>query len=392
MRQTNNLETGFPSKLVGIEDLTSDQINRIYALARKIDHDAEILGGYASSIKPNRYEDLKQKKIILAFEQESTRTMESFYAAAKSLGAEVNKIDLNNSSRAKNESLRDTFKMYENYGADLIVYRGNVSLEEADLSNINIPVINAGDKNQHPTQALLDSYVMAGEAGIDDIRELAYNVLFAGHTRDYRAAHSLALLLNGTNCEIVNLIPSGGHAMDDKWLYGCKSHPFLQLAKGVKVYGLGDYPYPLEKDIDNIEYFLDRSVPEIVDGIKLRKAREDRREYLKTLSELIKDKDIDIIYMCRPTIGGEQAIIRGLTPEFVDMHAKQSMKIMHPLPRDENRNELDMRFDLTARDLYTEKQPRAGVRIRQALLTLMLGNVASDSMKYRKEDIQYIGM
>lgn len=390
MHPANYCENRFPSKLLGIEDLTPDQINSIHALARKIDHDAEILGGYASSIKPGMYEDLKRKKIILAFEQESTRTIESFYTAAKSLDAEVEKIDLNNSSRAKNESLRDTFKMYENYGVDLIVYRGNVSLEEADLSNINIPVINAGDKNQHPTQALLDSYVMAGEAGIGDIRELAYNVLFVGHTQEYRAAHSLALLLNGTNCKIANLIPSGGHAMDDKWLYGCKSHPFLQIAKGVKVYGLGDYPYPLEKDIDNIEYFLDRSVSEIVDGDKLRRAREDRREYIHTLSELVKDKDI--IYLIRPTIEGEQAIIYGLTPEFVDMHAKSTMKIMHPLPRDENRNELDMRFDLTARDLYTEKQPRAGVRIRQALMALMLGNVATESMKYRKEDIQYIGM
>ena len=390
MRQVNYRETGFPTKLIGIENLTTEQINSIHALARKIDHDAEILGGYASSIKPDRYEDLKQKKIILAFEQESTRTMESFYAAAKSLGAEVEKIDLNNSSRAKNESLRDTFKMYENYGADLIVYRGNVSLEDADFSNITIPLINAGDKNQHPTQALLDSYVMAEEAGIDDIRVLAYNILFVGHTQDYRAVQSLALLLNGTNCEIVNLFPSGGRPMDDKWLYGCPSRPFLQFVKGRERYCLGNYPYPFVKDIDNIEYFLDRSVPEIIDGDKLRKARGDREEYLQNLSELIKDKDF--IYFTRPTINGEQAIIHGLTPEFVDVHAKPELKIMHPLPRDETLNELDMRFDLTGRDLYTEKQPRAGVRIRQALLTLMLGNVTSESIKHRNEDIQYIGM
>jgi len=32
---------------------------------------AEILGGYASSIKPDRYEDLKQKKIILALNRKA---------------------------------------------------------------------------------------------------------------------------------------------------------------------------------------------------------------------------------------------------------------------------------------------------------------------------------
>lgn len=370
-----------PNNILGIEyeaepsplnSLNIDQINTIHGLTRLFEEDAATnFKNYKDSIRVNRYPLLDGKRVYLLFEKESTRTIGSFEIAAESLGATVKPKDLTRSSMAKGESLTDTFHMYQDdYGADMIVYRGDVDLRNVDLSDIEIPIINAGDMNEHPTQAILDSYVLIKEANINDVKNLNLKVMFVGHTRGYRAAQSLSLLLNYTNCDITNLFPSSGHPMDAKWLYACNPHPFLHLAKPSREYCLGEYPYPSEKDIDTKEYFLDPKVPEIVDGNKLIRARNDRRDYLHTLSELISDKDI--LYICRPTIEGEQAIIRGLTPDFIGRHAKQTMKIMHPLPRDKNRHELDKGFDGTARDLYRISQPQAGVRTRQALLALMV--------------------
>ncbi len=108
------------------------------------------------------------KKVALVFAEPSTRTFQSFYLAAKTLGAEAVSIaDPSVSSMAKGESLYDTLKMLELYGANCIVLRHPARGAARFASeSVSIPVINAGSGSQeHPTQALIDVFTIRRRRG-----------------------------------------------------------------------------------------------------------------------------------------------------------------------------------------------------------------------------------
>lgn len=135
--------------LLGIEDLTADEILALLKSARRM-----------NPAKPRPL--LPGKRVILLFYEPSTRTRSSFEIAAKSLGAMTVLVQASGSSIEKGESLLDTGYTLRAVGADAIVIRHpNAGAPHLMAAHLDIPVINAGDgMHEHPSQALLDAYTI----------------------------------------------------------------------------------------------------------------------------------------------------------------------------------------------------------------------------------------
>lgn len=136
-------------------------------------------------------------RIMLSmFYEPSTRTRFSFELAAKKLGMDV--VGTENaaefSSAAKGETIEDTIRVFNGYGADALSLRtkeNGMAKRAADVASIAI--LNGGDgKGEHPTQAALDTYTIYSEFG--QLHNL--NVTIGGDLSHGRTARSLALLLS----------------------------------------------------------------------------------------------------------------------------------------------------------------------------------------------------
>jgi aspartate carbamoyltransferase catalytic subunit len=118
---------------------------------------------------------LDDRLIALVFLEDSTRTRVSFEIAAMRLGARTVELSGRGSSVAKGESLADTVRTIEALGVDAIVLRARQdgAAEEAARA-LGCPLINAGAGTQeHPTQGLLDAYVLAEAHGRLDTFDLS---------------------------------------------------------------------------------------------------------------------------------------------------------------------------------------------------------------------------
>lgn len=182
--------------LIGIEDLSAEEINIILDLA---DYYADRLD--EREFKP----DILRNQIVLTlFFEDSTRTRTSFEMAAKRLGADVVNIDLRTSSINKGESLLDTIQTLNSMlRPDAVIVRHSEYGAPKFVSSIvDCPVINAGDSwHEHPTQALLDALTMRRRLG--DIKDKT--IAICGDIAHSRVAASNTILLNklGANVHIV---------------------------------------------------------------------------------------------------------------------------------------------------------------------------------------------
>ncbi|MCS7296621.1 MAG: aspartate carbamoyltransferase catalytic subunit [Bacteroidia bacterium] len=139
--------------------MTLSQIQQLYELA---DRFLEVLQ------QPSRKAPaLTGKTIALLFFESSTRTRLSFELAAKRLGADVLNFSAAGSSLSKGETLLDTALNILAMGVDAFVVRhGGVGTAYFLAQHLPVPVINAGDgTNEHPTQALLDTYTLRRHFG-----------------------------------------------------------------------------------------------------------------------------------------------------------------------------------------------------------------------------------
>jgi aspartate carbamoyltransferase catalytic subunit len=149
---------------------------------------------------------LKEKTLVTAFYQPSTRTRLAHEAAMHRLGGHVTGFSDAKMTRAGDwyqESIKDTVKMLEFYG-DVIVMRHfqqGAPQEAAKWSSV--PIINGGDGwGEHPTQILTDLYTVLREKGrIDGLRWVA-----VGDMR-MRTMHSLGYALSQFDCPISFVAP-----------------------------------------------------------------------------------------------------------------------------------------------------------------------------------------
>lgn len=265
------------------------------------------------------------KRMVSWFEEPSTRTAASFSLSMSLLGGQVSFATENASkfsSRAKGESVEDTFKILNGYYPDVIVARLAVAGDAYKAARISsVPVVNAGDgNNQHPTQALLDLYTIHQKFGQIDELEIG----LVGDLHNGRTVKSLSYLASKFKKVKLRFIsPLSLHIGDD-----IKTH----LDKHGVVWS---------------EYDDLRKIAEKLDIIYMTRIQAERGSKLTT----------EELEPGRFSINRE--VLRQLPKKSI---------IMHPLPRLE---EIPRYVDKDKRAYYF-KQAENGLYIRMALLTMIL--------------------
>ena len=132
--------------LLNISDLSKDDFNCILS--------------FASSIKPNTENCLKNKNIGLIFEKNSTRTRLSFQVGINQLQGKYIDIKLEELNLQRVESFEDTFEIMSCY-LDALIFR-TTDHEKLNLAAtyFNKPIINALSDISHPCQAISDIYTL----------------------------------------------------------------------------------------------------------------------------------------------------------------------------------------------------------------------------------------
>ena len=188
--------------LLGIKHLNVNDLNLIFKTA---DHFKEVINRPIKKVP-----SLRDITIANLFFENSTRTKLSFELAEKRLSADIINFSSAQSSVKKGETLIDTVNNILSMKVDMVVLRHpNAGASELLANNVNATIINAGDgANEHPTQALLDSYSIREKLG--DVKNK--NILIVGDISHSRVALSniYALQLQGANvmvCGPKTLIP-----------------------------------------------------------------------------------------------------------------------------------------------------------------------------------------
>ncbi|HEX6988077.1 MAG TPA: aspartate carbamoyltransferase catalytic subunit [Bacillota bacterium] len=179
--------------LLGIRGLERPQVEALLRRARRYRQpDAR---ARAAADRP-----LAGRRVITIFYEPSTRTVQSFHAAAAALGAEPVDLSVGRSSVHKGERLDDTLATVAALGADAVVLRHpRTGAAHFAARHLDIPVINGGDgTGEHPTQALADALTILERRG----RLAGLKVAIIGDIRHSRVARSNAYLLDLLGAEV----------------------------------------------------------------------------------------------------------------------------------------------------------------------------------------------
>ncbi len=195
---------GLGKDLVGLEDLTGDQIRTILDTAEPFKEISE------RPIK--KVPVLRGVTVVNLFFEPSTRTRISFEFAEKRLSADTVNVSAKGSSVQKGETLVDTARNLEAMRIDMVVMRHGSSGAARFLADrITSNVINAGDgRHEHPTQALLDLLTLRDNFGSLEGRK----VCIVGDILHSRVARSNIWGLLKTGAEVAvcaprTLVPMG---------------------------------------------------------------------------------------------------------------------------------------------------------------------------------------
>jgi len=176
---------GFPH-VVYSQQFSRTDLERLFTLATAIE----------KSLKKHKKVDwLRGNIITIMFFQPSTRTYFSFWSAALRLGADVMASEHAGefSSAAKGETLRDTALVMSDKSDAIIIRHPEIGSAGQMAKFSKVPVINGGDgPGQHPTQALLDCYMIKKQFGqIDGLK-----IAMVGDLLNGRTVRSLCYLLS----------------------------------------------------------------------------------------------------------------------------------------------------------------------------------------------------
>ncbi len=314
-------------------DITDFSVEELYGLLDSAKDIAEHPAKYADSCRG--------KKLATLFFEPSTRTRLSFEAAMLELGGNViGFCDAASSSASKGESMADTAKVLSCY-ADIMAIRH--PLEGAPYvasQNATVPVINAGDGGHcHPTQTLADLLTIYREIGhFDNLTVGCCGDLIHGRT-----VHSLlSALTRYENVKIVLISPA------ELQLPGYMKKEVLEKCGMTYV-----ETESLEEAIPQLD---------VLYMTRIQQERFDRNEDY----ERLKNSYI-------------------LTTEKLQ-HAKDSLRILHPLPRV---NEISVQVDSDPRAAYF-RQVLNGKIMRKALILKLLQDVQKDT-KNKTENQVIVG-
>ena len=279
----------------------------------------------AHTYKAKRTTQFKDKILINAFFEPSTRTSLSFESAMYRLGGNVINFNKDLSSIKKGESFEDTIRTLSTYGDAIVLRHPEKGMVEKAAKISTIPVINGGDGDgEHPTQGLLDLFTIHKSFDLHS----KLNILFVGDIMHSRTVNSLLDYLSIYPYSKINILPYNNREPNYDLLYKIAS--------------------------DHTQFVEDIVVS------------EDRLELDK----------YDVIYVTR--LQKERSIENDRVTHIVNKKflskTKKNCIIMHPLPRNE---EIDPEIDNDPRCKYFE-QMNNGVAIRMAVLHHTFNDIVNE--------------
>ena len=274
-------------------------------------------------------EMLKEKTLVTAFYQPSTRTRLAHEAAMHRLGGHVTGFSDAKMTRAGDfyqESIKDTVKMLEYYGDVIVMRHFQQGAPQEAAKWASIPIINGGDGwGEHPTQILTDLFTVLREKGrIDGLKWLA-----VGDMR-MRTMHSLGYALTQFDCPITFVAP-----------------PDMGLTAEFKT-ELKQYSLNF-KEAEHVEQAIAEADVILVEPVV-------QPDYTKSRDE--RKGDVDLT-------PANYKITRAL----LENKAKPDAILLHSLPR---MDEVPADVDITRWSRYWQEAFN-GVVMRMALLALVLG-------------------
>jgi len=306
--------------ILSLKDFEREEFFRVFEIAKQM-----------APIARNRKncDLLKEKTMVTAFYQPSTRTRLAHEAAMHRLGGHVTGFADAKMTRAGDfyqESIKDTVKMLEYYGDVIVMRHFQKGAPHEAAKWASIPIINGGDGwGEHPTQILTDLYTVLTEKGrLDGLRWVA-----VGDMR-MRTMHSLAYGLTQFDCPISFVSP-----------------PDMSLTDEMKA-DLDDYCLDY-KEVEHIEQVIADADVILVEPVV-------QPDYTKSRDE--RDGDV-----------GMTPSNYKITRELLKNKAKSDAILLHSLPR---MDEIPPQVDITKWSRYWEEAFN-GVVMRMALLALVLG-------------------
>jgi aspartate carbamoyltransferase catalytic subunit len=299
--------------LIEPRDFDVQELDQLFALAGRMEEDEAYLR-----------DSCRGRILATLFFEPSTRTRLSFEAAMMRLGGScVGFAEPGSSSTAKGESLADTVRTVGCY-ADMIAMRSpkeGAALLASRYSTV--PVVNAGDGgHHHPTQTLTDLHTIRSLRG----SVAGLTIGFCGDLKFGRTVHSLVKGLS--------LYPGNRMVFI--------SPPELRV------------PEYLTRDLlsrDGVEYMETDRLEDVMGDLDVLYVTRVQKERFFNEEDYVRLKDSYV-----------------LTKEKL-RRAKESLIIMHPLPRV---NEIAMEVDADPRAAYF-RQAKYGMYIRMALIASILG-------------------
>ncbi len=290
--------------ILSLKDFERNEFEHVFAVADELREIAE---------RRQNTDMLKDKTLLTAFYQPSTRTRLATEAAMHRLGGHVLGFSDAKNTRAGDfyqESIKDTVHMLEYYG-DVIAMRHFQQGAPAEAAKwASVPIINCGDGwGEHPTQVLTDLYTVNRElGGLDGQRWL-----LVGDMR-MRTMHSILYAFSQFDVEAYVCSPSEMSLLPEfKEELAAKDTIWTEVESVEKVVG-----------------------------------------------------DVDVIYM-EPVVQADYT----QSPRKLLKQAKRSAIVLHSLPR---MDELTTDVDETRHQRYWVEAFN-GVVMRMALLSLVLGAV-----------------
>ena len=293
------------------DQFSVDEIGRILEAARE----------YETALDAGEVlDELRGKVLATLFFEPSTRTRLSFEAAMLRLGGRVISVaEAKSSSAAKGESLHDTIKTVEGYADVMVLRHPQIGAAAEAARATDVPILNAGDgTGQHPTQSLLDLYTIVKEQGRVD----GLTIALAGDLKNGRTVHSLADLLANYDVEFLFASPDALRMPNE-------------IVERLRARGVS---------IRETE-----SLTDAIPACDVLYMTRIQRERFTDSSEYDRLKDAYV-----------------LTRDMLSA-ARESIKIMHPLPRV---NEIATDVDGHPGAAYF-RQAANGVPIRMALLAMV---------------------
>ena len=272
---------------------------------------------------------LKEKTLVTAFYQPSTRTRLAHESAMHRLGGHVTGFSDAKMTRAGDfyqESIKDTVKMLEFYGDVIVMRHFQQGAPHEAAKWASVPIINGGDGwGEHPTQILTDLYTVMREKGrIDGLKWLA-----VGDMR-MRTMHSLGYALSQFDCPITFVAPPEMGLTDE-------------FKQELKQYSVNF------KEVDHVEKAIAEADVILVEPVvqpDYTKSRDERSGELNLTPANYK-----------------------ITRELLEKKAKSDAILLHSLPR---MDEIPLDVDITRWSRYWQEAFN-GVVMRMALLALVLG-------------------